>query len=154
MNDYNDVTNIPGGVPGLFDSEKVVYSFWETGTVWNSLVEYSNLTGDTQFNQAIASGVLFQISGTNDFMPPNQTMNLTSAGQSSWALTAMAAAEAGLAMPKDQSGKWVDLAINVFNDQVAQWDIKTCGGGIRSQVFPYLNGYLYKDSWTASSFFL
>ena len=51
------------------------------------------------------------------------------------------------------SPSWLDLAINVFNDQVLRWDTNTCGGGLRWQIFKYNIGYDYKHTVSNGAFF-
>ena len=51
------------------------------------------------------------------------------------------------------SPSWLDLAINVFNDQVLRWDTKTCGGGLRWQIFTSKSGYGYKNTLSNGAFF-
>jgi mannan endo-1,6-alpha-mannosidase len=64
----------------------------------------------------------------------------------------MTAAELGFDnLPKSPS--WVQLAENVFNAQVGRWDDKTCAGGLRWQVFPFNNGYDYKNALSNGAFF-
>ena len=51
------------------------------------------------------------------------------------------------------SPSWLDLAINVFNDQVGRWDTKNCGGGLRWQIFTFKKGYDYKQTLSQGAFF-
>ena len=51
------------------------------------------------------------------------------------------------------SPSWLDLAINVFNDQVGRWDTKNCGGGLRWQIFTFNKGYNYKQTLSQGAFF-
>ena len=48
---------------------------------------------------------------------------------------------------------WLDLAVNVFNDQAARWSTSTCGGGLRWQIYPFNDGYDYKNAFAAGAFF-
>jgi mannan endo-1,6-alpha-mannosidase len=120
----------------------------------NSLIDYSYLTGDSQFDDLVAEGMLHQVSESNDFMPPNQTKTLGNDDQSYWGLAAMAAAENGFSTNKLGSRSWVDFAINVFEDQALRWNTKTCGGGLNWQIFQFNNGYTYKNSVSTGNFFL
>lgn len=70
-----------------------------------------------------------------------------------WALAAMNAAERNLSTPSD-SPAWIDLAKNVFDNQAARWDTKTCGGGLRWQIYYFNNGYGYKNTVSQATFFL
>ena len=51
------------------------------------------------------------------------------------------------------SPSWLDIAVNVFNDQVSRWDAQTCGGGLRWQILRFSNGYGYKSTISAGAFF-
>lgn len=137
-------------VPGLFEEP---YYWWEAGAVWESLLEYSHLTGDSQFNDLISTGILHQVGDYDAFMPPNQTKTLGNADQATWGLAAMTAAEIGFPEPSGET-KWVDLAVNVFNTQAARWDEESCGGGLKWQIFTFNNGYNYKNTWSNAGFFL
>lgn len=141
-------------VPGLFPDP---YYFWEAGTVLNGLIDYSYLTGDNQFLKLISDGIQFQLGENQAFMPLNQTKSLGNDDQSTWALAAMAAAEADL--PQPAKGGWTDYAKNVWETQVARWEAEeggngTCGGGLRWQIFSFNAGYAYKDSTSNGNFFL
>jgi mannan endo-1,6-alpha-mannosidase len=141
---------LPTGSPiGLFDEP---YYWWESGAVWSSMVRYSALTGDSQFDDVIAKALWAQTSDFLNFMPPNQTKTLGNSDQSAWAIAAMTAAETGFKKPED--GEWVDLVKNVFDNQVARWDETACGGGLRWQIFSFNAGYDYKDSISTGAFFL
>jgi mannan endo-1,6-alpha-mannosidase len=86
------------------------------------------------------------------FMPANQTKQLGNEEQGIWGLAALTAAETGL---KDPEGKkWLDLAVNVFNTQVARWDSETCMGGLRWQIFTFNQGYQWKNTLTNAGFYL
>ncbi|GAB1737455.1 hypothetical protein NU219Hw_g1595t1 [Hortaea werneckii] len=136
--------------PGLFGQP---YYFWEAGLAWDAMINYASATGDSQWNDMIAENILFQKGPDNDFMPPNQTKSLGNDDQARWALAAMTAAERGFLLPEDAGvGNWSELAINVWNSQVARWGNSTCGGGLRWQIFPFNSGYDYKNSFSNGEF--
>ncbi|KAF2798041.1 glycoside hydrolase family 76 protein [Melanomma pulvis-pyrius CBS 109.77] len=146
VDSYND---LPKGSPiGMFEDP---YFWWESGAMWSGLVEYSHLTGDSQFDAVVAKALWAQ-TGDGDFLPPNQTKSEGNGDQSVWALAALTAAENGFTKP--EAGAWVDLAKNVFEDQALRWDETTCGGGLRWQIFTFNTGYTYKDSISTGNFFL
>ncbi|KAI7065871.1 mannan endo-1,6-alpha-mannosidase [Hortaea werneckii] len=137
-------------VPGLFGQP---YYFWEAGLAWDAMINYASATGDSQWNDMIAENILFQKGPDNNFMPPNQTKSLGNDDQARWALAAMTAAERGFPLPEDAGvGNWSELAINVWNSQVARWDDSSCGGGLRWQIFSFNNGYDYKNSFSNGEF--
>jgi mannan endo-1,6-alpha-mannosidase len=88
-----------------------------------------------------------------DYEPENQTKSLGNDDQAFWGMAAMTAAEVGYPNPPDDQPGWIALAQAVFNRQAARWDNETCGGGLRWQIFPFNNGYDYKNSITQGSFF-
>ena len=51
------------------------------------------------------------------------------------------------------SPSWLDLAVNVFNDQVSRWDTATCGGGQRWQISTSVHGFDIKNAITTGTFF-
>ena len=65
----------------------------------------------------------------------------------------MRAAELRFPKPSTSSPSWLDLAVNVFNDQVLRWDTTDCGGGLRWQIFTFNEGYNYKNSLSNGAFF-
>lgn len=140
-------------IPGLFADD---YYWWEAGVVFNGLIEYSHLTGDTQYDALVTQALQHQLGDYNAFMPPNQTKTLGNDDQSSWGLAAMSAAEVGLSKPNGT--EWIDVASNVFNTQAVRYDIEesegTCGGGLRWQIFSFNNGYTYKNTQSNGNFFL
>ncbi|KAI7394387.1 mannan endo-1,6-alpha-mannosidase [Hortaea werneckii] len=136
--------------PGLFGQP---YYFWEAGLAWDAMINYASATGDSQWNDMIAENILFQKGPDNNFMPPNQTKSLGNDDQARWALACMTAVERGFPLPEDAGvGNWSELAINVWNSQVARWDNSSCGGGLRWQIFPFNNGYNYKNSFSNGEF--
>lgn len=141
-------------IPGIFGGKTY---FWEWGTIWDAIAQYSHLTGDGQYDETLSEALQFQLGDYDAYMPANQTKNLGNDDQSCWGLAAMTAAEVGLAKPKD--AQWVDYAVNVWNTQ--NWRLEseegtngTCGGGLRWQIFTFNNGYSYKNAVSNGNFFL
>lgn len=141
-------------IPGQLGSNTY---FWEWGTIWDAIAQYSHLTGDSQYDETLSEALQFQLGEYNAFMPVNQTKTLGNDDQSCWGLAAMTAAEVGLEKPKD--GQWVDYAINVWDTQNSRLEAEegsngTCGGGLRWQIFTFNNGFNYKNSLSNGNFFL
>jgi mannan endo-1,6-alpha-mannosidase len=67
-----------------------------------------------------------------------------------WGLAAITAFERSFPAG---SHSYLSLAQNVFDSQAARWDDKTCGGGLRWQIFTFNNGYDYKNSESNGQFF-
>lgn len=142
--------NETGEIPGLLSAP---YYWFEAGRMFDALIQYWNLTGDSQYNKIVTQALLFQ-SGDEDFMPLNQTKQLGNDDQSTWALAALSAAEAQLPDGTESSDPtWLTLAQNVFDQQVARWDTSSCDGGLRWQIFTFNVGYEYKNTFSNGQFF-
>jgi hypothetical protein len=59
-----------GGIPGIYSAP---YYWWSGGAVWDSLVDYWYLTGDSTYNDIVKQSLEFQVGPNNDYMPSNQT---------------------------------------------------------------------------------
>jgi mannan endo-1,6-alpha-mannosidase len=133
------------GIPGIFVDYRepdLSYSetydftsgveFWKAGAVFGGMVEYSYLTGDTQYDALVSEGMQWQSGEGRNFMPVNQSEVLFSTAHSAWGLAAMTAAEMGFSKPKN--GDWIDYAKNVFDIQASRFEEEdrngTCGGGL------------------------
>ncbi len=86
-------------------------------------------------------------------MPPSETTTLGNDDQAFWALAAMAAAEKNFPNPEPGQPQWLALAQAVFDSQAARWDMATCGGGLRWQIFTFNAGYNYKNGISNGCFF-
>lgn len=106
------------------------------------------MTGDEQYDGVVSEGLEWQ-HGTDDFMPKNQTKNLANSDQTTWALAGFAAAESKL----PTADTYLTTAKTVFDQQVLRWDDKTCGGGLRWQIFVFNNGYDFKNAFSNGNFF-
>ena len=72
----NYTGNQKGKIPGLFcdpDDDVALCPFFTSGATWDAMVEYQFLTGDTQYNDLISQGLLFQTGSNDDYIPANQT---------------------------------------------------------------------------------
>ena len=69
-----------------------------------------------------------------------------------WALAAMTAADQQLPSPS-ASPLSIENAKNVFDLQASRWDTATCGGGLRWRISKFNDGYAYKNSPSAGTFF-
>lgn len=108
--------------------------------MWDALIAYSNLTEDTQFNDVIVAAIRAQAGNVSDYEPNNygpfldfnDMQSNMNCYQSQWALTALSAA--GL-LPSEQTSDLRDLAIAVWDAQVARWNYTMCKGGLRDPIF-------------------
>ncbi|PVH79010.1 glycoside hydrolase family 76 protein [Cadophora sp. DSE1049] len=141
--------NEAGETPGLLPEP---YYWWNAGAMWDTLIQYWQLTGDDQYNGIVNQALQFQKGGDRgDFMPPNQTKSLGNDDQATWALAAMSAAEQDFPAPENTT--WFALADAVFNEQALRWDTESCGGGLRWQIFTFNAGYNYKNGISNGDFF-
>jgi mannan endo-1,6-alpha-mannosidase len=120
--------------------------------MFNALIEYSYLTGDTQYDSVVSEGIQAQLGEDYTFLPANQTAYITNEDQSIWALAAMTAAESDF--PKPENRSWVEYAADVFDIQVLRWDEESCKGGLRWAIFSFQEGYDYKNGAANGDFFL
>ncbi|CAG8956716.1 hypothetical protein HYFRA_00012260 [Hymenoscyphus fraxineus] len=142
----NRVGDTPGNLPDP-------YYWWEAGAVFGTMINYWYYTGDESFNAITLQAMAHQVGDDYDYMPLNQTKTLGNDDQGFWGMSAMMAAEANFPeAPKPVPG-WLALAQGVFNTQASRWDDKTCGGGLRWQIFPFNNGYDYKNTISNGCFF-
>ena len=121
--------------------------------MFGALIDYWYYTGDDTYNAITTQALLHQTGDDNNFMPQNQTSTLGNDDQSFWGLAAMSASEANFPNPPADKPQWLALAQGVFNSQVPRWDDSTCGGGLRWQIFPFNNGYDYKNTISNGCFF-
>lgn len=140
----------PGDVPGNLPDP---YYWWECGAMFNAFIDYWYYTGDDQYNAITRQAMQHQIGSYNAFMPDNQTKTLGNDDQAFWGLAAMSATENKLPDLTDGSPSWLALAQAVFNTQKGRWDTTTCGGGLKWQIFPFNNGYNYKNTISNGCFF-
>ncbi|KAL4866109.1 hypothetical protein BDV12DRAFT_210712 [Aspergillus spectabilis] len=132
----NETGQIPGKLPD---------TWWEGGAMFMTLIQYWYWTGDTTYNEVTSQGMLWQKGDKNNFFPRNDSTYLGNDDQIFWALAAITAAELNFPEEDDQPS-WVSLAQAVFNMQVLRWDMSTCGGGMRWQIWPYQAGYTTKNA--------
>ena len=130
------------------------YYWWEAGAVFDSLIEYSALTGDNQYDDLIGEAMFHQAGKGFDYMPANQSVSIGNDDQSTWALAAMSAAEHGFSTSKIGNLTWINLAKTVWESQAARWDNETCDGGFRWQIYPFNRGFDYKNSISQGQFIL
>ncbi|KAL7808196.1 mannan endo-1,6-alpha-mannosidase [Trichoderma gracile] len=142
--------NETGQVPGILPEP---YYWWESGALFDTLIDYWVQTGDDTYNAVTKQGLLWQVGEGNDFLPVNQSISAANDDQGVWALAALSAAESGFPSPAADEPQWLELAQNVFDDFVARWDTKACGGGLRWQIFTFNAGYDYKNSAANGVFF-
>ena len=117
------------------------------------LIDYYYYTNDTQYNDLVTQGMLWQTGTDDDYMTPNQTKTEGNDDQGFWGMAAMSAAEQKFPDPPSSKPQWLALAQAVFNDQASRWDTQYCNGGLRWQIFTFNTGYDYKNSISNGCFF-
>ncbi|KAK1753913.1 GH76 alpha-1,6-mannanase [Echria macrotheca] len=147
----NKTGEIPGILPGPPPNGQ--YYWWNAAVFWSSFIDYWHLTGDSQYNDLVTEGMLWQTGQNENFLPANWTASMGNDDQCIWAIAALDATDAGLPDPKD-APKWSTLATNVFENMVSRYqDEELCGGGLRWQI-PLSNlGYDYKDTVSNGCYF-
>jgi predicted alpha-1,6-mannanase (GH76 family) len=78
-------------------------------------------------------------------MPSNQSKDEGNDDQLFWAFTVMSAAELGFDNPDPSEPGWLALAQGVLNQLVSRIDNSTCNGGLRWQIYQWIDGYTYKN---------
>lgn len=164
--DVNDVASLSSAAKTIVSSILTVYNssnpltpgilpdpyyWWESGLVFDSLVNYWALTNDTSYVDLTRDALVWQMGATANFMPANQTKDEGNDDQATWAFAAMTAAERGFPAPSANLS-WVDVVQNVFDLQAARWDAATCAGGLRWQIFTFNDGYDYKNTFANGDF--
>ncbi|KFZ07968.1 hypothetical protein V502_09633 [Pseudogymnoascus sp. VKM F-4520 (FW-2644)] len=147
--------NISGeyNIPGLLEQPPSGYYWWQAGAMWNTMVDYWHITGDTSYNEVVSQALLFQVGDDRDYMPTNQTKALGNDDQGMWGMAAMTAAEYNFPNPPADSPQWLALAQAVFHTQADRWDDLHCQGGLKWQIYPFNVGYDYKNAISNGCFF-
>lgn len=135
----NNTGDVPGNIPSP-------YFWWEAGALFGTMLDYRFLTGDESYTDVISQAMLHQVGDDRDYMPANQSRTEGNDDQGFWAMAALSAAENRFPDPPPGQPQWLALAQAVFNEYITRWDTSTCNGGLRWQIFPFNNGYEYKNS--------
>lgn len=133
----------PGDTPGNLPDP---YYWWEAGAMFSSLIDYWYYTGDDQYNKIITQAMLHQVGDDVNYMPDNQSRSLGNDDQAFWGMAAMTAAENKFPNPPKDKPQWLELAQAVLHSQIPRWETKTCGGGLRWQIYSFNDGYNYKNT--------
>ncbi|KAF6841686.1 mannan endo-alpha-mannosidase dcw1 [Colletotrichum plurivorum] len=149
----NNTGDVPGNLPDPYFSCTNAAAGWEAGALFGTMVDYWLLTGDSTYNDVTTQALLHQAGEDADFMPRNQTRTEGNDDQGFWAMAAMSAAENNFPNPPKDQPQWLALSQAVFNQYVSRWDMETCGGGLRWQIFTFNNGFNYKNSISNGCFF-
>ncbi|KAI0814573.1 glycosyl hydrolase family 76-domain-containing protein [Xylaria sp. FL0064] len=136
--------DIPGLLPGPPPNGD--YYFWTGGALWTSMLDYRSRTGDTQYDEKISQGLLWQRGPQDRFLSANWTASEGNDDQAVWAMAALLASETGFTEPEDVNTTWATMAQNVFDFQSNENRRVTegpCSGALRWQIYPINTGYNY-----------
>ncbi|KAA6407912.1 MAG: glycoside hydrolase family 76 [Lasallia pustulata] len=129
------------------------YYWWEAGAMWGALVDYWYYTNDSTYNNVTTQALLSQVGPKNDYMVPAQQFDEGNDDQSFWGFAVMSALERNYPAPPSTSPQWLPLVEALWNTQVPRWDMTTCAGGLKWQIFSSNAGYNYKNSIANGGFF-
>ena len=118
------------------------------GPIHSALVDYRQWYFE-RFNHAS-----YAMAGRDakDYTPNNQSVDLGNDDQAYWGLAALDA-ELGFPNPPASQPQWLALAQAVHHDQADVRDSKTCGGGMRWQIYYWNTGWDYKNVQSNGGFF-
>jgi 3-methylcrotonyl-CoA carboxylase beta subunit len=143
----NKGIHVLGGYPGILYPP---YYWWQAGAMFGTLLDYWHYTGDDQYNEVVREGLIHQFGEHFDLMPSNQSKNEGNDDQVFWAFSMIAAAEYKLPDPPADQPGWLGMTQSVFNQFVTRYNKEVadgnCGGGMRWQIYPWLNGWKYKNT--------
>ncbi|KAI0901535.1 glycoside hydrolase family 76 protein [Annulohypoxylon nitens] len=154
----------PSSTAGQFRQPQSWF-WWESGSAWNALMDYTMYTGDTTYKADLLSSLGQNVGSNYDFAPAEQQNWEANDDQVYWVYNALSAMEYDFdALPCDTSNakgddscanSWLAIGTNAFNDFVTRWnkDSATCGGGLKWQYDETANGYYYKNSVSNGGFF-
>ncbi|KAF2841826.1 glycoside hydrolase family 76 protein [Patellaria atrata CBS 101060] len=142
-----NLTGTPVELIGMFPQP---YYWWEAGATWGALVDYWAYTGDPSYINTTIQALIAQLGPENNYMPPARNAELGNDDQAFWALAAMTAAEYSFpASPPDVGStypSYLDIVRNVFDGMITRWDLSSCAGGLKWQIFEANAGYHYKSA--------
>lgn len=139
--------HVLGGYPGILYEP---YYWWQAGAMFGTILDYWHYTGDDQYNEMVREGLIHNFGEHLDLMPSNQSKNEGNDDQVFWAFSMMSAAEYKLPDPPSDQPGWLAMTQSVFNQFVNRYNKEvadgTCGGGMRWQIYQWLNGWDYKNT--------
>lgn len=132
-----------GGTVGMFSPP---YYWWHAGEVFGGWVDYwAFCAQDNATFTSILYDAMYAQKGTDfNYMPLNQSMTEGNDDQGVWGMAIMQAVERNFTNPTDHS--WLYMIQATFNSMNNRWDMSSCNGGLRWQIFTWNNGYSYKNS--------
>ncbi|AEY95119.1 FABR060Wp [Eremothecium gossypii FDAG1] len=129
------------------------YYWWEAGGAWGSILDYWYYMENSTYNDLLTDSLLHQAGEDLSYTPWNETTTEGNDDQFFWGMAVMAAAERNFPNPPADQPQWLALAQAVFNTMALRWDMETCNGGLRWQIFRWNDGYHYKNSVSNGALF-
>ncbi|OLN96284.1 Mannan endo-1,6-alpha-mannosidase DCW1-like protein 4 [Colletotrichum chlorophyti] len=147
--EYGEILGI---LPGPPTSGKGGYWWYQGASFWSTYLDYWHWTGDDSYAANTSRALMSQTGQNFDFLPANWTASMGNDDQCFWATAALLAAE--YQFPEvEGKPKWIDLAINAWEQQAGPWRRdNTCNGGLRWQIPPINAGYDYKQTTSNACF--
>lgn len=121
--------------------------------MWGTLLDYYHYTGDSTYNNVTTQALLSQVGPEYDYMVPLHSKDEGNDDQAFWGFATMSAAEKDYPQPTTGNYSWVQLTENLWNTIERRWDMSTCNGGLKWQIFTFNNGYDYKNTVSNGAFF-
>ncbi|KAJ5091444.1 hypothetical protein NUU61_006314 [Penicillium alfredii] len=128
------------GIPG-----KLTDTWYVAGSMFMTWIQYWSVSNVDTYNDVVQHDLMFQSGRDYNYFDSNYSQWLGNDDQMFWGLATITASETEF---KEVSGKpsWTSLAAAVFNMQIGRWDMTSCGGGERWQIWPIQNGYAMKNA--------
>lgn len=140
----------PGQIPGILPGPppEGEYYWWSGGLLWNTLIDYASVTGDTKYVDTTVKGLAWQLGQGGDFLPANWSASMGNDDQGVWANAALTAATSGLPAPSvNGTSDWLSPARKVVDElALRRIDNGTVRGALRWQIMLFSNGYNYINS--------
>jgi mannan endo-1,6-alpha-mannosidase len=167
----NNASDTPKDEVGIFP--KPPYYWWESGAVWGGLIDYWAYTNDSTYVNTTREALVANFGPNNDLIMPNkkdqevqackthieaiQLANRPLQGnddQAFWIFALLSALEYQFPTPSSSEPQYLDVAVRAFDGMAARWDMKTCNGGLKWQIYPdSVVGFHYKNSVSNGAFF-
>lgn len=142
MLDYYEGTRY-GGTVGMFQPP---YYWWQAGVAFGGMLENWFLCQNDTYKDLLMNALVAQTGPNYDYIPANQTTVEGNDDQGVWGLTILDAVERNFSAPIDGKPGWLAMSQGIFNTMYARWDMQSCNGGLRWQIFTWNSGYNYKNT--------
>lgn len=139
-----------GGAVGMFSAP---YYWWQAGGAIGSLIDFWHFMENDTYEELVYDALLHQAGDDWNYIPLNQSTTEGNDDQGFWGVAVMSAVERNFTNPPDDLPQWLYLAQAVFNTMANRWDMTSCGGGLRWQIFQWNSGFNYKNSVSTGCLF-